>query len=452
MAKAVQQNKTIKAEPTKELFIAMLVKDITLRDAIGDLVDNSIDAARSIAKNPNNLSGFEITINIDKNKFEIKDNCSGLEAEDARSNAFYFGKPKGYKPGKNTIGQFGIGMKRAFFKIGNLINIKSVARTSDFTMTIDVPVWREKNVWDFEFLTLNENITNAFSKTGLSIQIENLQKDTTEKFSDKHFLLELKNEIALEHLYSINKGLKIFINKDELKAESLTLVYDKKKGIEPVYWSHKFKTGLTAEIVAGISDDIGAAGGWYVFCNDRKILGPDTTEVTGWSGSGSRELPRYHDQYFRFRGYVFFNAENSGLLPWNTSKTGMDLDSPDWIYVRNQMVLIGKQVKKIMDDMKKERERGNPVENQQLNNIVSKSKIEPVNVVMQNKAALPSIYKYPEDKVTIAPKKGGAKGTKITFYKPAKIVKHTLGYFGVEDADKAGEMAFDYFYENEIGE
>lgn len=452
MAKAVQQNRTIKAEPTKELFIAMLVKDITLRDAIGDLVDNSIDAARSIARNQNNLSGFVITINIDKNRFEIKDNCSGLEANDARNNAFYFGKPKGYKPGKHTIGQFGIGMKRAFFKIGNLININSIARTSDFTMKIDVPVWREEKDWDFEFSTLNENITNTLSKTGLCIQIENLQKDTIEKFSDKHFLLELKNEIALEHLYSINKGLKIFINQDELKAESLTLVYDKRKGIEPVYWSHKFKTGLTAEIVAGIADDVGAAGGWYVFCNDRKILGPDTTEVTGWSGSGSRELPRYHDQYFRFRGYVFFNAENSGLLPWNTSKTGMDLDSPDWIYVRNQMILIGKQVKKIMDDMKKERERGNPIENQQLNSIVNKSKIEPVNVVMQNKAALPAVYKYPEDKVTIAPKKGGAKGTKITFYKPAKVVKHTLEYFGTDDIDKAGEMAFDYFYNNEIGE
>ena len=80
-------DKTITSEPTKNLFITMLVKDLTLKDAIEDLVDNSVDAAKHIAKDPNNLNGFHIEIQLNKAGFEIKDNCSGLEAEDARNNA-----------------------------------------------------------------------------------------------------------------------------------------------------------------------------------------------------------------------------------------------------------------------------------------------------------------------------------------------------------------------------
>ena len=39
---------TFNAEPTKEFFISMLVRDINLKDAIGDLVDNCIDGAKNL--------------------------------------------------------------------------------------------------------------------------------------------------------------------------------------------------------------------------------------------------------------------------------------------------------------------------------------------------------------------------------------------------------------------
>lgn len=41
--------------PSKELFIDMLVKDLSLRDAIGDLVDNSVDAANKNATDKKNV-------------------------------------------------------------------------------------------------------------------------------------------------------------------------------------------------------------------------------------------------------------------------------------------------------------------------------------------------------------------------------------------------------------
>lgn len=440
----------IEASPTKQLFIDMLVKDITLRDAIGDLIDNSVDAAKKAAGLGAALSGYVIKVKADGNFFQIYDNCNGLEADVARKSAFCFGKPKNYVQGEYTIGQFGIGMKRAFFKIGNYIEVRSIAPTSSFIMHIDVPTWREQVLWDFSFDEVREKQNNLPSNTFTQIIIKELIDDAKEKF-DEQFINSLIKEIALEHVYTINRGLTIEINGITLKAKDITLTYDKVFGIEPVYWKHTFKNNLEAEIIAGVSEDKGADGGWYIFCNERLILGPDTTEITGWSGgSGSKEMPKYHDQFFRFRGYVFFKADNSSKLPWNTTKTGMDLDSPAFLLVRNQMIIIAKQVKKLMDDMKKERERGNPITNRLLSKAVAKAAVLPVSQVMAEKTHLPKVYKYPEQLLTVAPK-AKKQGVKITFYKPDSVVDDVKKYFKVDDADSAGSLAFDNFYENEIG-
>ena len=40
----------IKANPTREFFVNMLVRDILLKQAIIELIDNSIDGANFIAK------------------------------------------------------------------------------------------------------------------------------------------------------------------------------------------------------------------------------------------------------------------------------------------------------------------------------------------------------------------------------------------------------------------
>lgn len=44
------ETKMIKANPTREFFVNMLVRDILLKQAIIELIDNSIDGARTIKK------------------------------------------------------------------------------------------------------------------------------------------------------------------------------------------------------------------------------------------------------------------------------------------------------------------------------------------------------------------------------------------------------------------
>ena len=79
MANDTNQNTVINAYPTKELFIEMLTKDITLRDAIGDLLDNSVDGALRLRED-DSYEGLwvKIELNAKDGHFQITDNCGGI--------------------------------------------------------------------------------------------------------------------------------------------------------------------------------------------------------------------------------------------------------------------------------------------------------------------------------------------------------------------------------------
>lgn len=126
--------RVVKANPTKEFFVNMLVRDILLKQAIIELIDNSIDGARSIREN-NEYKGLEIVVKFNGERFEIEDNCGGIPVDVAANYAFRFGRPKSVQSSNTeTTGIFGIGMKRALFKIGKNFAIHSTTRTSEFDL------------------------------------------------------------------------------------------------------------------------------------------------------------------------------------------------------------------------------------------------------------------------------------------------------------------------------
>src|SRR4051812_32570873 len=108
---------TINASPTKEFFIHMLTRDVSLSRAIIDLVDNSVDGARRLRPG-GNFTGLTVTIHLSPEEFRIEDNCGGIPVAIARDYAFRFGRPKDAPNTSGSVGQFGVGMKRTFFKLG----------------------------------------------------------------------------------------------------------------------------------------------------------------------------------------------------------------------------------------------------------------------------------------------------------------------------------------------
>lgn len=58
-----------------------------------------------------------IEIDFDASRFRVKDGCGGISLNEAREHVFLLGNPVADK--KHTgLGVYGIGMKRAFFKMG----------------------------------------------------------------------------------------------------------------------------------------------------------------------------------------------------------------------------------------------------------------------------------------------------------------------------------------------
>ena len=113
----------IQGNPTKSFFIQMITRDITINDAIIDLLDNSIDGASRI--NPQNYLNLFIDIKVNKDEFTVKDNCGGFSLKTAQKYAFRFGRPDDAPEAKGSVGRFGIGMKRALFKMGKKFMVES---------------------------------------------------------------------------------------------------------------------------------------------------------------------------------------------------------------------------------------------------------------------------------------------------------------------------------------
>ncbi len=433
------ETKIIQAQPTKELFISMLIKDVELSDAIIDLVDNSVDAAGSIRPDEN-YNGLRINIEIKKDYFKIADNCGGIPVDVARQYAFRFGRPEEMPPTKHSIGWFGIGMKRALFKLGKNFTIKSTTKNSYFLIEIDIDEWKDKKEdWTFQFKELKVDLVDIREdQTGTTIEVKPLHEEVSEDFNLENFVSEFIIELERKHLLKISRGLSVQVNGKLLEARQLQLLQS--DSFKAAYWQTTLPGPMNVKIYAGISDRDLKDGGWYVFCNSRLILGPEQTEITGWIG-GQRNIPKYHPQFDRFRGYVFFDADNVSLLPWNTTKTGMNMSSPSFRAVRQRMVTLMRPVINFLNALHEERQKIPEEGERPLEKAVESAR----------RASLLEVDRSSEQFVYLKPTSHKSPNTgRIRYHKPIDDIELVKKFFGVRTFKEVGERTFEYFLKMEF--
>lgn len=332
--------------PTKSFFIDMITKDIRLEDCILDLIDNSIDAATRTAPQSavKRYKGDRVHIKFDQRSFSIEDNCGGMTREMARKYAFHFGRPARADSLEidHGIGLYGIGMKRAFLKMGLRILVRSSTTTEGLEVPIDVDVWRENDTedWDFELKEIEPE------EPGTLIQIENLHDGISDELARVNFPAELRQRVALTYGAFLERGFVVKVNGEAVKAIPLTLRSGRE--VKPARLKYK-DAGLpsvTVEIIAGMRsfprESEGEAGGaeertsamlngWFVACNDRIVVAADRTTRTGWgTGRGSTKIGVWHPQYNGFFGIVRLSSANPRDLPWATTKRELDYEAPVW--------------------------------------------------------------------------------------------------------------------------
>lgn len=356
-----QSANIITASPTKRFFVEMLTRDIELEDAILDLLDNCVDGIQRITKDQELDSeqpyeGFWARITLAEDSFHIEDNCGGIPLEIAQNYAFRMGRPTGVTDDNNlyTIGTYGIGMKRAIFKMGKSSEVISQTATNHFKVKI-APDWlTDDQTWDLSF----ERLEESEKEKGTSIKVTELYQSISEQFSSENspLLNSLVNKISQHYSFILHKGFKITVNDSTVKPEELKLLWEEsevngtnKPAIAPYLYQLE-RDGIEVQLAVGfyrstasedeVEDEMEGKrrskenAGWTIVCNDRVVVYCDKTRLTGW---GEATVPSYHPQFIAISGIVHFRSRDPRKLPITTTKRGLDTSSDIYLEVKNYM-------------------------------------------------------------------------------------------------------------------
>jgi hypothetical protein len=328
------------AAPQKRLFLELLTRDITLEDAVLDLIDNSINSvlvsehvdleARfdDVISGEADLSRFDhyrIEISFDAEQFSLRDNCGGITYDAGKNHVFNFGR-SGPPSSADTLSVYGIGLKRALFKLGNRISVVSHADVP-FAVAFDAAKWAEKDDWTVPLRSLPGGRVEGASTC---IRVRQLAADTRERIGAPDFAGSLAQRIRETYCFFINRFCTIWVNGDRVDGDPIQVGAE--DTLTPAV--QRIEEGsVSAIIVAGLAPKRGDKwltpdAGWYIFCNGRAVVFADRTRLTGWE----RGLPQYVSKFRGFRGIVFFFSKNPELLPWTTTKT--DINEESVIYQR----------------------------------------------------------------------------------------------------------------------
>jgi len=334
--------------PTKRFFVSMLTRDIELTDALLDLIDNCVDGAtrqrRGKIQKPNAYDGYEARLKLSSDFFSIADNCGGIP-ENAIEGAFQLGRPRlGKDQDIPTIGLYGIGMKRAIFKIGQEATVESIADDAAFAVTYSRE-WLdpENGEWNLPLKLIRDK-----SKKGVTITVPSLKKDIARQFGNDSFVNILKTAVSEHFGYLMQKGFAVFVNGEKIKPRTLRLYSSNflkiKNSIRP-YDFESTKNGVHVRVTVGFYrplariEEIDASAerpetdeaGISVICNDRLVLLNDKSYKTGW---GDGAVPKYHPQFRSIAGFIVFSTDHPEKLPISTTKRDLEVGSDIYLDAR----------------------------------------------------------------------------------------------------------------------
>lgn len=435
----------IDSKPTKEFFVQMITRDVTLVSAILDLIDNSIDAIKM--EDNGNEKNISIEIEYDTNEFSISDNCGGLSKENAKNYAFDFGRDNIEKSG--SIGRFGIGMKRSIFKMGNRFEVISKTKEDNFRVYDDLNEWLERKTisseqkeiphWAFLF---EDNIETP-GPEGTKIIIKQLHPGVVDIFSTEKFKIELCSSISKAYASYLEKGVKIIINSEVIRNLNQDLLV-KRSVLGFSYESGVFNQ-VGYQIISGVNSPDPELAGWSIICNERAILTANKEDITGWESTYQaendksieellkiRKVPKYHNTFARFRGYLILKSEDSDRLPYNTTKDNVEFDSEIYQFLLPKMKRQMLYTFEYLRDLNKKDEQS-----QLLREKLKLAELKKIDELMDRTSS--KMFSYSQ--VNSA----GERLTALTIKKPISIVKKLKKYTKITKNEELAEYIYNYF-------
>jgi len=252
-----------------------------------------------------------------------------------------------------TVGIYGIGMKRAIFKIGSEAKVYSKTNNDEFCVSISESWAADLSNWDFPL----EDVQGELDQCGVKVAVTKINPDVATLWSNdavQSFIDDLIIKVAQHYSFIIEKGFQIKINQRIVIPNPIKLLIGTKNsqgegnGIAPYLFQTEYGD-VSIKIVIGfytpmIDDEevdrevegkrSSKDAGLTIICNDRVVLYNNKDHLTGW---GEGNVPRYHTQFIGISGVVLFRSSNPEKLPMMTTKRGIDLSSSIYSLAKNKM-------------------------------------------------------------------------------------------------------------------
>lgn len=345
---------TVKLIPAKRFFVEMLTRDIELVDAILDLIDNCLDGAMRILKGDNSglkpYEGFEVDISFDREHFRISDNSGGIPRDVALESAFRMGRHDSDRDKDlPTVGVYGIGMKRAIFKMGEDATVLCNTKNGCYRVDITRDWMMDDSLWELPLVDLED----CDEKYGTTIEVKQLREGIKLQFMNQDFIDNLYKVISTHFSYIISKGLTVKINEKRIEPNISIIRFakdfsNKTDAIAPYIYKNSID-GVDVEVVIGFyrslatdqeeqdekeGKSLSSNAGITIICNDRVVLHNDKSHQTGWGEAG---VPLYHTQFIGISGVVIFQSNIPAKLPLKTTKRGVDSSSHIYAVVKDKV-------------------------------------------------------------------------------------------------------------------
>lgn len=351
MENEITERLTIDTGVSATFLEEALTKDVTTLEAIFDLVDNSIDAARDwliehkCKRGKDNLpltySEFYVCIRIDEDSIRVLDNCAGIDRDTLTKRALYTNKPSQHEYG---IGLYGIGLKRSMLKMG-----------TDFSFYVDDGVegfksrFNNRGIGGGKEDPVYADVVKTKGRKKSLFNVSNIKNEIKNDFHNPRWFENAVSEFSLRYAIYIRKGFKIVLhhvkNNIRKKIDGVAPSLRTKCEFPPTQEIMKFD-GVDVIIETGIHNDYIFPGeknyslsnnrkltdyfGIYFSCNDRVIVSASTEKSHGWK-------TKWHSEYNGYVCWVKFVSKDAALLPWNTAKTGLRTDSSLFLDVRDRL-------------------------------------------------------------------------------------------------------------------
>lgn len=169
-------SKMVNVSPDMQFYSLLESFPYTVKGALCEYIDNALEAFKNNKKNGiKNLSDkLDITIDINKDRIVIDDNGVGIATSEIQRAM----KP-GHNPGKQSLSEFGIGMKAASFWLGKKWSLESYPIGDDdpYKIEFDLESLLASNSEEVEL----QGISSLEKDSGVKITLEKLNSTIEHK-------------------------------------------------------------------------------------------------------------------------------------------------------------------------------------------------------------------------------------------------------------------------------